>query len=102
MKLTQIRHCVAVAERGNLHECAQDLGVSRKTLQRSIHELERELGSPLFKRGNKTMTLTPVGEIFVRRAAAAQRELDLAIQALHDDPGSSPERDRDAGAHIDR
>lgn len=78
MKLAQIRNLVAVAERGSVQSSAEALGVSQTALIRSIRDLEQELGTPLFKRGRKPMTLTPIGEIFVRRVSAAQVELDRA------------------------
>ncbi len=82
MKLTQIRHMLAVAERASLQSGAEALGVSQSALVRSIRGLEQELGAALFKRHDRSMTLTPVGEIFVRRAAAAQLELDRASDEL--------------------
>ena len=82
MKLTHIRHLVAVAEEGDLASAAVQLGVSPHALIRSIRTLEQELGAALFTRAKGSMTLTPVGEIFVRRAAAAQLELDRASQDL--------------------
>lgn len=78
VKLTQIRHLIAVADRGSLRRAAEDLGVSRAALLRSVRTLERDLGSALFGRGREVMVLTPVGEMFVRRAAAALRDLDRA------------------------
>ena len=88
MKLTQIRHLVAVAERGSLPSGAEQLGVSQNALIRSIRELEQELGAALFKRNNRSMTLTAVGEIFVQRAAAAQLELNRASDEMRQNRGS--------------
>lgn len=91
MKLAQIRHLVAVAECGDLRSAAAALGVSQHALVRSIRSLEQELGAALFTRAKASMTLTPVGEIFVRRAAAAQLELDRAHHELSQTRGSSAE-----------
>ena len=82
MKLTHVRHVVALAERGSVIESARDLGVSRYALMRSVRALERELGTALFRREQHAMTLTPVGASFVRRASAAQRELDRATAEI--------------------
>lgn len=87
MKLSQIRHVVAVAERGSLQSAADQLGVSTDTVVRSIRTLERELGTALFTRGQASMTPTPAGAIFVRRAAAAQAALDRASEAIGRTPG---------------
>ena len=82
MKLSQIAHVIAVAEWRSLQRTAEKTGTSPNALSRSIGEIERELGTALFKRSSKAMTLTPVGKIFVRRAAAAQRQLDQACQEI--------------------
>ena len=89
VKLTQIRHFIAVAGPGSLPAGAADLGVSPHALIHSIRALERELGTALFKRGKQSMTLTPLGETFLRRVSAAQRELDRAGDAISRNPGSS-------------
>lgn len=89
MKLAQLRNLVAVAERGSLRSGAEALGVSRQALVRSIRDVEQELGTALFKRDGQSMTPTIVGAAFVRRVAAAQRELDRASQDIAHNPGSS-------------
>ena len=50
MNLNQLRDVLAVAARGSLRAAARQLGVAQPALTRSIHELERELGVPLFER----------------------------------------------------
>ncbi|MBV8536252.1 MAG: LysR family transcriptional regulator [Alphaproteobacteria bacterium] len=78
MKLSQFRDVVAVAERGSLRAAARHLGAAQPALSRSIHELERELGVPLFERRARGMVLTPMGDVFVRRAAAVLGEVRRA------------------------
>lgn len=70
MKLNQLRDVIAIAKRGSLRAAARDLTLSQPALTRSVHELERELGGPLFERRARGMRLTPMGETFVRRATA--------------------------------
>jgi DNA-binding transcriptional LysR family regulator len=50
MKLTQMRDVVAIAERGSLRAAARHLRLAQPALTRSVQELERELGVPLFER----------------------------------------------------
>ena len=87
MKLSQIAHVIAVAEGRSLKRTAEETGTSPNALSRSIGEIERELGTALFKRSSKAMTLTAVGKIFVRRAAAAQCELDQARREISERAG---------------
>jgi LysR family transcriptional regulator of abg operon len=75
MKLNQLRDVIAVAERGSLRGAARQLGLAQPAITRSIQEIERELGVALFDRHAKGMTLTQMGELFVRRASAVQGEL---------------------------
>lgn len=78
MKLNQFRDVVAVAERGSLRAAARHLRAAQPALSRSIHELERELGVPLFERRARGMVLTAMGEVFVRRAGAVLGEVRRA------------------------
>jgi DNA-binding transcriptional LysR family regulator len=78
MKFHHLRDVIAVAERGSLRAAARHLGIAQPTLTRSIRELERELGAALFERRARGMTVTPIGERFIQRAASAQSELARA------------------------
>jgi LysR family transcriptional regulator, regulator of abg operon len=75
MKLNQFRDVVAIAERGSLRAAARHLGLAQPALTRSVHELERELGAPLFERGARGMTLTVIGQAFLRRARFMMNEV---------------------------
>ncbi|WP_375402174.1 LysR substrate-binding domain-containing protein [uncultured Sphingomonas sp.] len=78
MKLTQLRHLIAVAELGGLRRAARHLGLAQPAITRSIRDLEHELGATLFERSASGMMLTPIGKAFVRRSAAVQVELERA------------------------
>ncbi len=76
MKLSQIRSFLAVAERGSVQGAARQLGITQPAVTRSIHDLERALGAPLFQRSGTGMTLTSIGKAVLRRAGGVQAELD--------------------------
>lgn len=82
MKLNHLRDVLAVAERGSLRAAARHLGVAQPALTRSIQELERELGVPLFERQPTGVVVTRMGELFVRRANAVRSELQRAREEL--------------------
>jgi LysR family transcriptional regulator, regulator of abg operon len=82
MKLTQLRDVVTVGERGSLRGAARHLGLAQPAITRSIREIERELGVPLFERQTKGMVLTPMGERFVMRARTVQDELRRAREEI--------------------
>ena len=78
MKLTQLSYVAAIAEQGSLRAAARHLGVAQPAFSRSIAELERELGAPLFERRARGMIATPLGEAFVQRANAILNDVRRA------------------------
>jgi len=78
MKLAQLSHVAAVAERGSLRAAARHLGVAQPAFSRSIAGLERELGAPLFERRAKGMVATALGLAFIKRANAILNEVRRA------------------------
>jgi len=78
VKLHQLRDIVAIAEWGGLRAASRQLGIAQPALTRSLGELERELGAPLFERHARGMTLTPMGQAFAQRAAAIMHEVRRA------------------------
>ena len=78
MKLHHLRDVVAIAERGGLRAASRHLNLAQPALTRSLAELERELGSPLFDRHARGMALTVAGKAFVQRATAILHEMRRA------------------------
>jgi DNA-binding transcriptional LysR family regulator len=70
MELRHLRYFVAAAEELNITRAAQRLHVSQPPLSRQIHDLEEEIGTPLFDRNKKKLQLTSAGEYFLREAKA--------------------------------
>ena len=78
MELRHLRYFVAVAEEENVSRAASKLRVSQPGVSRQVHDLEDEIGFPLFERTGKSVRLTAAGKIFcgeardlLARAAAA-------------------------------
>ena len=65
MELRHLRYFVAVAEEENVSRAALKLHVSQPGISRQIHDLEDELGFPLFERSGKSVRLTAAGKIFL-------------------------------------
>ena len=89
MKLHHLRDVVAIAERGSLRAAARHLQLAQPALTRSLGELERELGAPLFERQARGMAPTPVGQAFVQRAAAILHEVVRAREEVAQLQGST-------------
>ena len=82
MKLHHLRDVVAIAERGGLRAASRHLQLAQPALTRSLGEIERELGAPLFDRHARGMTLTATGQAFVRRASAILNEVRRAREEV--------------------
>ncbi len=84
-----LRVFVEVARRGTFAAAAQPLGISTSSLSRLIGELETWLGTALFRRTTRSLTLTDAGRQFLQRSAAlvdATDALQRDALALSDDP----------------
>ncbi len=66
--LRQFRYFIAVAESGSVASASRMLNLAQSALTKSLLELEAELGSQLFERSSKGMTLTPQGHRFLTSA----------------------------------
>ena len=84
LKLQQLRHVLAVFERGSLRNAAEQLGLAQPAMSRSIRELEQELGVELFERSHAGMKLTPIGSLFIRRAQAIQAEVGRTLREIEE------------------
>lgn len=82
MKLNHLRHVIVVAQRGSIRSAARFLGSAQPAITRSVHEVERELGVPMFERKARGVRLTPAGEVFLRRAITIEEELRRAREEI--------------------
>jgi len=89
MKLTQLRDIAAIAEHGSLRAAARHLGLAQPALTRSVHDLEHEIGSPLFERLARGVVPTTVGEALIRRARAILADVERAREEAEQLRGGS-------------
>lgn len=76
----RLKHFVTLAETLHFGEAAARLGMTQPPLSQSIQSLEHELGSPLFHRTNRRVSLSLFGEQWLPAVQAAL----AAIEALPD------------------
>ncbi len=75
MDLKQMEYFKTIVDTGSINQAAKLLHMSQPPLSMSMKKLEDELGTSLFTRGTKHVTLTDAGTIFYQRIC---RILELA------------------------
>jgi len=73
---------VATAEEASISAAARRLGASAATVSQQLTNLEGSVGVTLLNRGERPVTLTPAGMMFLRRANAMLNEADQARAEL--------------------
>lgn len=76
MNIIHMRYALVVAETKSINKASERLYVGAPALSRGIKELEADLGVSLFVRSAKGMFLTPDGELFVKYAEKALKQID--------------------------
>lgn len=73
---------VATAEEASITAAARRLGTSAATVSQQLTNLETAIGTALLNRQERPVTLTPAGEMFLRRANVILNEADQARAEL--------------------
>jgi LysR family transcriptional regulator, hydrogen peroxide-inducible genes activator len=85
--LKQMRYLDALARHGHFGRAADACAISQPALSMQIREMERELGTALFERGPRTVTLTGFGEDVLARVREILRrvgEVEDMARAVRD------------------
>ena len=83
LEIRSLRYFVAAAEELNFTRAAARLFVAQQALSREIKRLEEQLGTPLFIRTTRRVTLTPDGERLLIRARDLVARHDAVWADLH-------------------
>jgi LysR family transcriptional regulator, nitrogen assimilation regulatory protein len=99
MDIRQIRYFTEVALTRSFKGAAARLNISQSSLSRRVADLEHGLGTSLFERHSRGVVLTRPGQLFLERAGAILRDMDVLQAELTGQPapvagtvtvGSSP------------
>jgi len=78
MEIRHFRYFLAVARQRNFTRAAEQLGIAPPTLSRQIQDMEQALGTRLFLRQQREVSLTEAGAALVMEAEATVRQFESA------------------------
>ncbi len=82
MDIRVLKNFMKIAENGSICKAAESLHISQPPLSRQLKSLEYELGTELFERSSKGVTLTKKGQLLYNRAASLISYNDLIVREL--------------------
>lgn len=85
MEIRQVQSFVHVAKLGSFSRAAETMGYSQSAITVQIRLLEEELGTKLFDRMGKKVSLTPQGKRFLEHANCILYEMNRTIMAMNED-----------------
>lgn len=85
MEIRQVQSFVHVARLGSFSRAAETMGYSQSAITVQIRLLEEELGTKLFDRMGKKVSLTPQGKRFLEHASRILYEMNRTIMAMNED-----------------
>ncbi|MCH5465503.1 LysR family transcriptional regulator [Levilactobacillus tujiorum] len=83
MELRVLRYFLMIVQEKNISKASARLHVSQPTVSRQLKELEEELGTTLFERGNRTIQLTSDGAYFANQARQILSLTDKTLANIH-------------------
>ncbi|MFN8543394.1 MAG: LysR family transcriptional regulator [Candidatus Binatia bacterium] len=82
MNPRHIEFVVAVAEHRSFTRAAEAMHVSQPSLSHAVAEIEQSLGTTLFHRLGRSVSLTPAGQAFVETARVVLRDLSVLYASV--------------------
>jgi DNA-binding transcriptional LysR family regulator len=77
MDITSLKYFVKVCKDKNITKSSKELFITQQALSRIISNLEKEIGTVLFKRNSRGMELTEIGEYIYPKADKIIKEFDI-------------------------
>ena len=83
MNTMQIRYFITIAQLENMSRAAELLHISQSSLSKNISAIEKELGTELFERNGKNISLNRAGTQFLESCRRMIAELDDSIDRIN-------------------
>lgn len=82
LPIALVRAFETAARRGSFKSAAQELGLTASAISHAVHKLEDHLGTQLFDRGNRGVTLNPDGEELMRHIGGAFEDIRHGLEVV--------------------
>ena len=82
--LKLLRQVSEIARAGSIRQAAENLNITASAMNRKVHDLEEEIGTPLFERLARGVKLTAAGELFVRYARSQIADAERMSSQVED------------------
>ena len=82
MNIERLRYFLSVAHHRNFTEAAREFYITQPAITHQISALEKELGTPLFTRTTRNVTLTEAGRLYMEYARRMLAQRESAVQNL--------------------
>lgn len=82
--LKYMEYAYAIYQEKSFTRAAERLYISQPSLSLMIKKLEMEIGQPIFERSGKEITLTPIGEVYIRSIEKI-RQIQMEMRREIDD-----------------
>ena len=84
MTLQQIYYAITIAEIGSMNKAAEQLFITQPSLTSSIKTLENEIGTRIFLRTGKGVSITAEGVDFLKYARQVYQQYEILEQRYSD------------------
>ncbi|MBU2979676.1 LysR family transcriptional regulator [Alteromonas sp. C1M14] len=78
MNSKQLQYFLVTLQKGSIAAASRELDIAQPAISQQLGNLEREMGTPLFERSFKGVTLTSAGTIFATHARRLVDEINAA------------------------
>lgn len=78
MNSKQLQYFLVTVQKGSIAAAARELDIAQPAISQQLANLEREMGSPLFKRSFKGVSLTEAGKLFESHAKTLVDNINAA------------------------
>lgn len=94
MNTRQLEYILAIAEEKNILRASEKLFISQSTLSQTLLNLEKELGTPLFIRNQRELSITEAGQCYIDAANDIMHIKEQAYERIRGISSTGKERYR--------